>query len=178
MEKTQTIKTILISLLIFSLIGLTAGEDLQKLPLLELEQQVETGNAEAQAELARRYAYGEGVPRDYEKCYKLAVQAAERGNAHAMRTVAACYMRGVGGVERDRQKALEWINRAAEAGDIVSLGNVGVMYYLGEGVKCDVQKGVHMFEQAAKGGDTNAQYKLGIAYIKGDGVPKDEEKGL
>ncbi len=36
-------KTILISFLFFSLIGLTAGEDLQKLPLPELEQQVETG---------------------------------------------------------------------------------------------------------------------------------------
>ena len=37
-------KTILISFLFFSLMGLTAGEDLQKLPLPELEQQVvETG---------------------------------------------------------------------------------------------------------------------------------------
>ena len=43
-------KIILISSLFFSLIGLTAGEDLQKLPLTELEQQVETGNAEVQAE--------------------------------------------------------------------------------------------------------------------------------
>ncbi len=36
-------KTIPISFLFVSLMGLTAGEDLQKLPLPELEQQVETG---------------------------------------------------------------------------------------------------------------------------------------
>ena len=61
---TNTMKKILISFLFFSLIGLTAGEDLQKLPLPELEQQAEAGGAEAQTELARRYAYGEGVPQE------------------------------------------------------------------------------------------------------------------
>ena len=78
MGNTQTMKTILISFLFFSLIGLTTGEDLQELPLPELEQQAEAGGAEAQAELAHRYAYGEGVPQDYEKCYKLSVLTAEK----------------------------------------------------------------------------------------------------
>ena len=76
-------KTILISFLFFSLIGLTAGEDLQKLPLPELEQQAEHGDAGAQYCLGLLYLKGMGVSKDELEASRWFEKAAAAGYQEA-----------------------------------------------------------------------------------------------
>lgn len=171
-------KIVIKIVIIFLCIGYCLAEEqdtVAQIPLQQLKQQAENGDAAAQTELARRYAYGEGVPQDYAKCYEYAYQAAEKGNARAMRMISNCYINGIGGVAQNTQKGIEWITRAAEAGDTLSMGNLGVAYLNGVGAGKDVAKAREWFEKAAARGDIEAQHNLGLCYLNGIGVAKDEE---
>jgi len=52
---------------------------------------------------------------------------------------AKCYKKGEG-VLQSTEKFFEWILKAAEAGDIKSMVNVGLLYIQGESIKQDYYK--------------------------------------
>ena len=51
--------------------------------------------------------------------------------------------------------------------------NLGVMYYLGQGVPKDYQEAVQWLRKAAVQELAEAQYDLGVSYDKGKCVPND-----
>lgn len=59
-----------------------------------------------------------------------------------------CYDLG-DGVEQDYKKALEWYQRAADAGDEVAMYNVGIFYLQGYIVKQDNKKALEWLGKAA-----------------------------
>jgi TPR repeat protein len=71
---------------------------------------------------------------------------------------------------------LERTQKAAEQGDTKAQYNVGLMYYIGQGVPRDEAKAVQWFQKAAVQGRAEAQYSLGVMYAEGRGVPRDEAK--
>ena len=59
------------------------------------------------------------------------LEQANQGNAQAQRTLAYIYYRGAGGVAQNRQKGVQWMQRAAENGDAAAQYNLGLMYLAG-----------------------------------------------
>ena len=65
-----------------------------------------------------------------------------------------------------------------EQGDADAQFNLGLCYYIGEGVDKDLEKAVYWYSKAAEQGRASAQFNLGICYENGEGVDKDLEKAV
>jgi len=77
-----------------------------------------------------------------------------------------CYIKGTG-VPKDLAKAIEWYEKAAQAGELSGLNYLGVCYMQGIGVRKNEKKGVECFEKAAKAGDAYSLGNLGWCYDTG-----------
>lgn len=71
----------------------------------------------------------------------------------------------------------EW-EPLAQQGDPISQKNLGVMYYLGQGVPRDYGQAFDWFTKAASQGENVAQQFLGVMYAEGQGADRDETKAL
>ena len=71
-------------------------------------------------------------------------------------------------------KALYYLKKAAEQGDVRAQNDLGVMYGKGEGMAYeDYEKAVYWYRKAAEQGFAMSQFNLGNLYRKGEGVNKD-----
>jgi TPR repeat protein len=64
--------------------------------------------------LSDLYRRGKGVELNYQKAYELCKCAAEVGNAEAQEKLGYCYAYGKYGVQTDRKKAIEWLEKASK----------------------------------------------------------------
>jgi TPR repeat protein len=76
----------------------------------------------------------------------------------------------------ERQQALRWFEKAAEAGLPEAKANLGTMYAVGFLVQKDEARALGLTKQAAEGGLTSAMQQLGSWYEKGIGTAKDLEE--
>ena len=76
-------------------------------PVQKLIRKANTGDAEAQFELARRYDTGNGVKKSYSEAAKWYRMAAERGHEKAQHCLSSCYAFGWG-VEKDENASIHW----------------------------------------------------------------------
>ena len=68
------------------------------------------------------------------------------------------------------------LRKAAMQGDVDAQFDLGIMYYLGEGVPEDDREAVKWLRKAAEEGLAPAQSQLGLMYYNGAGVPEDYVK--
>ncbi|MBQ7401791.1 MAG: sel1 repeat family protein, partial [Lentisphaeria bacterium] len=59
-------------------------------------------------------------PQDDLRSFLWFAEAAKRGHAAAMRKLAICYAKGTG-CTKDHEKAVLWLNYAAQAGDYLAI---------------------------------------------------------
>jgi len=97
--------------------------------------------------------------------------AAEHGSLEAMNTVALCYVKG-NGVARDVQVARQWLEKAAEKGDIAATVDIAFFYRSPE-LGNDCKKAVAWFMKAKEMGDTAAL--IGVGEIAMEGKCKELE---
>ena len=76
-----------------------------------------------------------------------------------------------GGLTQERQ--IESCQHAAEQGDALAMGQLGLMYYEGQGVLQDYAEAVAWFRRAAENGNAATMTQLGNMYQVGLGVPQD-----
>ena len=98
------------------------------------------------------------------------LQRAESGDTEAMRAVAMAYLQGEN-AEDNFGKALEWIDRAAELGNVEAMAEMADVYR-------KVRKLDQAFEweeKAANQGRAQSMYNLSVHYRDGLGVPKNKE---
>ena len=94
---------------------------------------------------------------------------AEQGDFDLQFALGKVYLSG-----QNYAEAFKWFRRAAEQGDRVAAGYLGVFYANGEGVGEDKSKALHWFRFAAEEGDAYGQYILGELYDKaGLGLPQN-----
>jgi len=86
--------------------------------------------------------------------------AANEGNTEAMIVYGMRLMQGEG-VDANTTEGLEWINKAADAGDTQAWYVLGVIYANEMGVELDF----------AKAGDADCQTSMGMLYEAGDKIP-------
>lgn len=135
----------------------------------------ELGDPAAQYRLARDYARGLGLKRDYGEAVYWYRKAAVRGNAYAQVNLAIAYANGIS-VKPNPAKVVYWFRRAAEQGNAIAQNNLGVAYDIGRGVAKNLVIAVRWFRRAARQGNVRAEFNLANAYFLGQGVAKDERK--
>ena len=138
-----------------------------------VRKSAESGDVEAQCNLADRYYNGSGVEKDYSKTVEWYVKAAEQGYASAQYNLGNMYYSGKG-VEQDYAKAVEWYRKAAEQGYADAQNCLGNMFFKGEGVEQNYSEAIDWYLKAADKGVLNAMRKLGLIYEKGYGVIADK----
>ncbi len=84
----------------------------------------------------------------------------------------ARYLQGIG-VEKNEQKAVEYLTRASDLGNAKAQVALGYLYLRGAGVEKDETIAMKLFRRAAEQGERDAQYNTGLAYVRGIGTEKD-----
>ena len=130
----------------------------------------DSGNSEAQLQLAILYAKGEGVTQDYTAAAKWFRAAADQGSARAQYDLGVLYERGRG-VPVDLTEAAKWYLKAAEAKYPLAQFNLAVCYTKGQGIRKDLPEAALWYRRAALQGTVQAMVNLGTMYERGDGVP-------
>jgi TPR repeat protein len=125
------------------------------------------GDPRAEFFLARHYADGLGVPRDYIKAETYLRQSADQGYAPAQTGLGSCYAHGLG-VKQDYVEAVRWYREAAVQGDSLAEYSLGYAYAHGKGVSSDIEVALKWWHQSAEQGQVYAQNALGQFYLQGE----------
>ncbi len=132
------------------------GMDSDRLRSLALK-----GDAEAQYQLAKRYATTDGAIGDYAQASHWWHLAAQQGLAKAQFALGVLYANGRG-VNTDYARAVYWYRQAAEQGLAEAQYNLGMHYWLSRGVPKDAAMAITWLRKAADQGLPQAQYNLGL----------------
>lgn len=97
----------------------------------------------------------------YNQAFKLYKVAAEKEHTYAEGQLGMLYALGLG-IEHDWTKAIEYLNKAADAGDPEALYMLAGFYCDGRGVPPSRKKSIELFERAANQGHVEAMLELGI----------------
>lgn len=143
----------------------------------ELEVLAESGDSNAQAQLASLYFIGELVERNEKIGISWFRKAAENGNPVAQGVMGAAYFEGLG-VEKDYNIAASWHLKAAENNYVRSQYAISIHYEKGIGVKASESESYKWLSKAAEQGKALAQHDLGVRYQTGRGVKVDSTKAL
>jgi len=162
------------------LYGFMLPKDQQK-ALFWISAAADGGEAEAVIKLVEIYKNLDN-PQEFskwnDKFAKMQLAAAENGNPDAMASVAAKYMSGGDGLERNRVQAVYWYKKAADAGNADAMEKVAMMYAKGRFLPRNPAKAQEYFEKLASK-DFSYCMKISAFYSDGkDGFPKDDAKSL
>ncbi len=105
-------------------------------------------------------------------------RSAEEGYAKAQVDLAGLYLEGAKGVEKNKQLALEWFQKAAEQGNQAARYYAADLLYRGEGVVQDKAKAVKEWRIAAEAGLPEAQYRFSKFLLSGDAITEQGRKYL
>ena len=149
----------------------------------------ERGDGEAKLALARRYKYGDGVPRSFGRAMNWLGRATEAGLEDARDRYFAEENRlkraEEGDVEeilsfakeaklaKNYAESLKWHGRAAELGSSMGQAGIGWHYYTGYGVERDYAAAAEWYRLSAEQGFAGGQRVYGMCLWDGKGVPRD-----
>lgn len=112
-----------------------------------------------------------------EKPFSELLAGAEAGGRPAMLATGLAYYRG-DGVERDCYEARRWLKRAAEAGEVEALYNLGTLDDEGSCGIARAESAVEFYRRAAEKGHAGACFRLGELYRTGRGVEPDVDQAF
>ncbi|MBX9671634.1 MAG: protein kinase [Candidatus Obscuribacterales bacterium] len=135
-------------------------------------RRAESGDVNAQFDLALFYRYGHFVESDDEIAFEWCLKAARLGLASAQSFVADMY-RFSWGVDEDLHQAHHWYNLAAEQNAPDAMACLGAMYENGQGCDVDLDLSLSWYRKAAELESLSAQMQLGRRYKFGVGVKLD-----
>jgi hypothetical protein len=162
----------------------------------------EQGDAEAQYQLGRLYAYGLGVARDSTEAAKWYRLAADQGHVSAQHWLGHLYAQGQGletahaeapepaasepgkriagprALWSDAAEAAKWWRKAADQGDAAAQFDLGWLYARGQGVETNHSEALRWYRKSAEQGNASAQHWLGHCYLSGTGTAKDEAEAF
>jgi len=104
-------------------------------------------------------------------------ERAEKGDTEAQRILANAYYHGIV-VEKDKNSALFWLEKAAESGDLRALELLGTAYLKGDILEKDEEKGFHLLIKASVSRSVQVIARLGLCYELGIGVSTDIDKAM
>jgi localization factor PodJL len=139
---------------------------------VRLRSAAASGDANAEYEIATRYAEGHGVIADLGEAARWYERSATKGVALAQFRYATMLEKGVG-VKKDLGQARRYYLAAAGRGNAKAMHNLGVLYAEGIDGKPDFGNAVQWFRKAAEHGVADSQYNLAVLLARGLGAPTD-----
>jgi TPR repeat protein len=133
-----------------------------KKALAELMPLAQAGDAEAQYNIGRMYAYGRGLPQDYAKALDWYRKSAVQGHLWAINNIGRLYQNGQG-VTQDDAAAAQWYRLAADGGNGVAQYNLGSMYVRGRGIP-QSNRDAHFWWSLALRGDISDDVRDGVKH--------------
>jgi hypothetical protein len=103
------------------------------------------------------------------------MKLAEKNDPLAEYKLAQMYTQGYG-VDRNKQVARKWLERAAQHGHAEAQYELGLALLSGRDVVQDFERSAEWLRKAAASGNANAQFELGRMYVAGVGLPVDNVK--
>ncbi len=100
------------------------------------------------------------------------VKPAKKGDANAQYHLGMAYADAYR-VDRDYDKAVEWLEKAAAQDHVKAQEYLGKLYYTGLGVEKDYRKAAKWLAMASELGNFEAQQVLANMYRDGQGVAQD-----
>lgn len=88
---------------------------------------------------------------------------------------ASCLINGYG-IEQDIPKAMKLIEKAANAGYLVAINQMGMEYNTGRRVPANQKLAVKWYTEGAKRGHMSSIYNMAMFYDRGEGVRKNKKK--
>ena len=137
--------------------------------------EIRRSNADDLLKQGIAYEDGDGVEQDFTHAAELYKQAADLGNAEAMRLLGELYYLGRG-INQDYNKAKEWYKKAAERGNKEGMFGIGFLYEKGNGVEQNYSMAKAWYEKAAAHDHATAMLRIGYLYKDGDGVEQSYSK--
>lgn len=137
-----------------------------------IRPKADSGDAQAQTELGRAYAKGEGVKQSYTEAAKWYQKAADQGNSSAQNALGELCEAGQGGLGGD-EEAAKWYQKAANQGLAAAQYNLALLCLLGKGVPKNNAEATKWYLKSAEGGNKLGQYNVGMRYYQGNGFTKD-----
>jgi localization factor PodJL len=141
-------------------------------PASDLLVRAQTGDPEAQFDLAAHYAEDSGAAGKLALAAQWYERAAQQGHAVAEYRLASLYEKGRG-VAKDIERAKDLYQRAAEKGNIRAMHNLGVLAAEGSDGKPNYTSAALWFSKAAEYGVKDSQYNFAVLLARGLGVTKD-----
>ena len=138
----------------------------------------ERGHVESMYELADSYEKGFGVERSYADALEWYELAGVHNHVKAMHRAGMIHILNREVSDEFRfTRGLEWLDKAANRGNVESQLRLGDMYYSGkEGVVKDYQIAEKYYKMAADAGEQIAYKKLTFLYREGGyGIQRDDE---
>ena len=152
-------------------------------PLLNEQQNQHqpSGNAvdpfcPAMREVARLYLTGTGLSKAHPEAGLAWLQAAySAGNdSQSAFELAELYEHGLHSVNQNVVAAAEWFEKAASAGHVEAMAELGLCYELGCGVEPNDELAMDWYRKAAEAGHVQAKYSIGEAFEEARGVPQSD----
>jgi TPR repeat protein len=139
----------------------------------------QSGNTDAQYEVASSYEYGDGVEESEKDAFYWYEKAAQLGHVSAQYSVGMIYNFGNTFVKPNYEEAFKWFEKAAAKNHPGSIFHVGYAYKNGEGVAADEDKGFEYYKKAADRGHADGQVNYANlhfrkCYSKTDGKTHQE----
>ena len=135
------------------------------------------GNEQSKYNQGLMYMEGKGVAKNYAKAIDYMSGSAEKGDVVAQYYIATMYNMGDmgNGFNRDGNKYIYWLTRAAENGHEDALYQLAQSYENGTSVKKNLKTAVEIYERIPK---KNLEVKIKLVYIyaAGIGVKKDLDR--
>ena len=96
------------------------------------------------------------------------IDDANSGDAIAQNNLGYNYLYGLNGYKRDINKAIKYLNMAAEQEQVNAMTTVGWIYFTGEfGAPKDNEEAIYWNERASVLGCATASYNMGFFYYSG-----------
>ncbi len=112
-----------------------------------------------------------------EEYFQRNLSLAEEGDVRAQVKVAEAFYHGKG-TPVNRETAVEWYRKAANAGDASAQASLGLCLLYGRGCKTNRVEAAEWYEKGAQQGDPNAINGLAYCYLHGYGVERDAKRGF
>jgi TPR repeat protein len=153
--------------------GLKALQDKRYRAAIDaLEAATRFNNPAAFFHLGEMYEGGVGVEADFNRAFKLYLQAADHHYPEAMGRLAFFYLVGEK-VPQDLKAAANFHMEAAALGWAASQCDLGIMYQKGIGLERDLQMAANWYTAAADQGHALAQLRLGQMHRFGEGLEEE-----
>lgn len=125
------------------------------------------GDIESNYTLGTIYYHGTHVPKDYSLAYKYLAKVIDDEKPDVYRMLGIILLEGA---TVDVSRAITYLDKAAELGDIPTMAYIGTVYDDGRLVKQDYHKANSYFRKGAELDDPLSQISLGVNYLYGKGV--------